>query len=122
MSAVSFLIQHPIRLVLEIDVVRGTNNVILHTLRFNGDHPGHSQEKIEYPMPLPKDTLYIQLSPDNWAPLYPFITVQYCPQCQTRETYFIDRWQGNQKPGGLKSFERGHAVDENEIGKELEQL
>ena len=42
--------------------------------------------------------------------------------CQTRETYFIDRWQGTNKPGGLKSFERGHAVDQDEIGKELEQI
>lgn len=122
MAAVSFFIQHPIRLVQDMDVVRGTTTVILHTLSFNGDHPGLSQEKLEFPYPLPKDTLYIEISPNNWASLYPFITVQYCPLCQTRETYFIDRWQGTNKPGGLKSFERGHTVDEDEIGKEIERL
>jgi hypothetical protein len=119
MAAVSFFIQHPIRLIRDIDATQGRISVLLDTLRYTGDHPAFSREKIEFPMPLPKHTLYIEISKDNWLPLYPLISVQYCPECKAEETYFIDGWQGMHKPAKLKSFERGHPTDSDEVGREL---
>jgi hypothetical protein len=63
--------------------------------------------------------LYILQDREDWIPLYPFVSVHYCPRCRARETYFIDSWSG---PGGvarLKSFERLHDETSPEIGEEL---
>ena len=121
MAAISFFARYPTRLICNLDVVRGTSTVILDTLRYMGDHPGLTQEKVGFPTPLPRNTLYMELSQERWVSLFPFITVQLCPECHIRETYFIDRWQGQGSSAKLKSFERGHTINSAEIGGELEK-
>jgi hypothetical protein len=57
---------------------------------------------------------------ERWIPLYPFVSVHYCPHCNARETYFVDAWQGpGEEEANLRSFERGHEEVSQEIGREL---
>jgi type I restriction enzyme M protein len=116
-SALSFFIRYPVRLVQAIDMDWQTDQAILDTLVYSGDHPGLRQERIKYPKALPKDKLYLELQPEKWVPLYPHVSVQYCPSCKTRETYFVDRWDGTKVV--LKSFERGHTHDSNAEAKQV---
>lgn len=122
MDSLSFLTEYPIRLVTDMDIVRGTLSVVAQTLRYVGDHPGLPQEVIEYRKPIKKNDLYIESRTDEWLPLFPFITVQICPTCKTRETYFIDRWNGPGKKAALRSFERGHTEEVADIGTALSAL
>ncbi len=96
--------------------------MIVQSLRYIGDHPGMTQERTEYPDPLTKNDLYVQLRQDRRVSLDPYLTVQNCPSCKTRETYFIDRWRGKGEVAHLKSFERGHVEQSPEIGTGLSVL
>jgi hypothetical protein len=119
MSELSFLTEYPIRLITDLDGVRGSRRVVVQTLRFVGDHPGLIQERLEYPETLTKGDLYIQIQEGNWKSLFPFLSAHNCPHCKYRETYFIDRWN---RAGGktiLKSFERGHTTEDNETASSL---
>lgn len=105
----SFFVRYPIRLIKDIDHDYQSGDAILDTLVYTGDHQGLRREQCVYPnTPFTKDVLYIEIDNNKWIPLYPFISVFYCPSCKTRETYFIDRWDGPGKKIILKSFERGH--------------
>jgi len=115
----SFFVRYPIRLVQSLDVDLITSDAILETLVYAGDHPGLRLEKVNYPKALPKGLLYLELSKDNWIRLYPHINVQYCPSCKTRETYFVDRWDGIGNKVVLKSFERGHTHESDEDAKKI---
>jgi hypothetical protein len=53
------------------------------------------------------------------VPLYPLINVQYCSQCGSRETYFIDGWNGPGTAPVLKSFERDHVFEDSELAAEI---
>ncbi|MFB3921981.1 MAG: hypothetical protein ACE145_09675 [Terriglobia bacterium] len=116
----AFMTEHPIRLVRDMDVARGTRTVVIYTLRCEGDHPGFPQEKADYPEPLKKNDLYIEVEPARWVALFPFVVPRNCPQCKSREIYFVDKWQGKGEPALLKSFERGHSVENDEVGQGLE--
>jgi len=113
----SFLTEYPLRLVSDVDLIRGTRRVNLRTLRYTGDHPGLLVEQCEYSELLKKGDLYIQLEVSRWVSLFPFITIHNCPNCKTHETYFVDYWE-DQK-ARLKSFERGHTQDSHEVAVEL---
>jgi hypothetical protein len=119
MESVAFLTEFPVRLVRDLNVVRGSRRVTLQTLRYVGDHPGMPNEQIGYPEALPKNDLYIQVRDDHWLPLYPFMTVQDCPRCRYRETYYVDRWDGSGKKAILKSFERGHTEENLDVGNSM---
>ena len=115
----AFLTEYPIRLVRDLTGVRNRPLVALRTLRIMGDHPGFKQEELTYPLPLMKNDLYIEMGADDWIPLYPFLVPRNCPQCKTREIYFVDKWQGRVGPATLKSFERGHTEEESGVGLAL---
>ena len=118
-DAFSFFIRYPIRLIQEINVDWQTSQAIFDTLVYAGDHPGLRREKIIYPKTLPKDMLYLEIQKDKWIPLYPHMSVQYCPSCKIRETYFVDRQDGSNDRVVLKSFERGHVHESDEDAKEV---
>ena len=118
--AVSFLLQHPIRLVQDLDVDWNSKQVRVGTLLYQGDHPGLKREYQIVTAPLPKHKLYIEFDSNEWVPLYPLISVLYCPQCQMRETFFVDLWDGPGHRIVLKSFERGHTLDSAEPTKKPE--
>jgi hypothetical protein len=120
MHDIAFLTEHPIRLVQDMDVARGTRSVVLYTLRCEGDHPGFAQERVSHPEALTKNDLFIEVESDRWAPLFPFIVPRTCPQCKLREIYFVDKWQGKDRPALLKSFEQGHTVENGEVGRAFE--
>jgi len=107
MQDLAFLTEHPIRLVRDMDVARGTRSVVLHTLRCEGDHPGFPQERIGYPEPLTKNDLYIEVEPGHWVPLFPFVVPRNCPTCKTREIYFVDRWPGKGCPALRRASNEG---------------
>jgi type I restriction enzyme M protein len=118
-TQLSFFVKYPIRSVQSINIDWQTNKAILETLVYEGDHPGLRQERVEHSKPLTKDMLYLELDKDLWSPLYPHVSVQYCQSCKTRETYFIDRWDGQGGKITLKSFERGHTHESDADAKQV---
>jgi hypothetical protein len=54
LQAISFFIQHPIRLVVDADVEWQTGRAELDTLRYVGDHPGLTPEHLQSPEPCPR--------------------------------------------------------------------
>jgi hypothetical protein len=119
LADLAFFTEHPIRLVRDLTGVRNSPLVSVRTLRCMGDHPGFKQEELTYPLPLMKNDLYIEVGTDDWIPLYPFLVPRNCPQCKTREIYFVDKWQGKGAAAILKSFERGHTEEEAGVGQAL---
>jgi len=119
MEGLSFLTEYPIRLVTDLDGVRGSRRVIVQTRRFSGDHPALPQEKLEYPDTLTKGDLYVQVQDAIWVSLFPFISVHNCPHCKYQETYFVDRWNRTADRATLKSFERGHTIEDSEIANSV---
>ena len=120
MHDMAFLTEHPITLVRDMDVARGTCLVVSYTLRCKGDPPGFLQEKVSYPEPLTKNDLFIEVEVSRWVALFPFVVPRTCPQCKSREVYFVDRWQGKGQPALLKSFEQGHTIENEEVGRGFE--
>lgn len=116
---VNFLLQHPLRLVLDYDAVRNADHVIAKCLDYSGDHPVCRIVQEHYKGFPKKQDLYILQNQEEWIPLYPFISAHYCPRCGTRETFFIDNWSGPGEPAYLKSFERLHDEVSTEVGEEL---
>lgn len=122
MQSVSFLTEFPIRQVTKVIPDRRGVKVKLSCLRYTGDHPGLAQEEIDFPRPLHPGDLYIDLGPNGWATLFPFIVARNCPHCKTGEVYFIDKWDSGSGKTSLKSFERGHTEEDGgELSQELAQ-
>jgi len=119
MRELGFFAEHPLRLVRDMSGIRGRPEVSLVTLLCMGDHPGFVQQPTTYPSPVIKNDLYIELAEGNWTALHPFVIPYNCPQCKNREFYFIDRWPGDGKPAVLKSFERGHTQDSDDVSMAL---
>lgn len=120
-EALDFLTECPILLIRDLDTIRGSHTVIVKALQCVGDHPGLPQVELQHGEPLKKGDLYIQTGVGNLVPLFPFITAQNCPTCNTREIYFIDRYDS--RPGKktiLKSFERGHTEENEEVAEALQ--
>jgi hypothetical protein len=106
-----FLLQHPLRLVLDFDAVRGgTDSVRATCLDYSGDHPGCRKVDEQYSGVPKKNDLYVLQDGKEWISLFPFISIHCCPRCGARETFFVDRWKGAEKALQLKCFERGHTI------------
>ncbi len=118
-SGVEFFVSSPMRLILDTNLDWATQATHLETLAFVGDHPGLQKEALDYPKPLVKGHLYLDVGASEWVPLYPLISVHYCPSCKSRETYFIDRYDGPSGRFVLKSFERGHTHENDEVTKQV---
>jgi len=101
--------QYPIHLVERARKGWRTHRALLDTRIYVGDHQAMPRNQIETDDVLPDQHLYIRISENEWVSLYPLITVQYCPTCQMRETYFVERYDGRR--AYLKSFERGHVIE-----------
>jgi hypothetical protein len=90
-------------------------------LSFVGDHPGLRQEELPYHKPLPKKDLYLAAGEGiGWVPLFPVLVARNCPNCKTRETYFLDKWDREKGIASLKSFERGHEEKANDVVENME--
>ena len=121
LASLSFLVQHPLYRVLDFDSMRGQHNVVVTALHYVGDHPGMRRVRRELTTIPKKGDLYVSLEDgERWVQLYPFITIHHCPLCKLPETYFVDQWSSG-KPARLKSFERGHSEESDEVGEALEQ-
>lgn len=112
-----FFVQYPIRMILSVDVHWHSQNAILETLNYTGDHPGLRQERCVVQKALPKNHLFLEITDEVWVPLYPLVCVEYCSACQTRETYLCDSWNGQHAL--LKSYERGHTHERGEIAERV---
>lgn len=126
LSQLRFLMQYPLHLVENLDFDHWTSTYTVTTLAYVGDHPGMQQIITQgFARPLTKGWLYMALDRETWIPLHPLVSVQYCPHCKMRETYFVDVWDGPGKPAQLKSFERGHVHRDDkaaqQIGSDLER-
>lgn len=113
-KALAFFTEHPIRQVVDQDVTR-TGEVRLRCLTLVGDHPGLPQEEIPNRIPLTKRDLYIAAADVGWVTLFPLLVARNCPACKTRETFFIDKWNRGKATAKLKSFERGHEEESNDV-------
>lgn len=122
MKALSFLADHPVRLVQDFELDRRSGQFWLKCLRLTGDGPGFTQERVRSPEAVPKGDLLLELGPQNWRPLYPFILASNCSRCQHRETYFIDQWKGEKNTTLMKSFERGHIEERVDVSEFLTDL
>ncbi len=117
--ALSFFKEYPIRLVQDFDVDRYDEDFVLKCLRLTGDGPGFLQERLNHHRALPRGDLFLDLGDQRWVPLYPFVVATNCPRCLYRETYFIDRWDDRKGIALMKSFERGHIVDDKQVADQL---
>lgn len=122
MKTLSFLREHPIRLVQDFDPERRTGKFWLKCLRLEGDGPGFPQERVRSPEVVPRGDLLLDLGNQNWRPLYPFVLASNCSRCQHRETYFLDQWKKDKDKTLLKSFERGHIEERSDIAEALGAL
>ncbi len=68
--------------------------MVMKTVCYSGDHPALPLETVNYPRPLVLNRLYLEMSPQHWIPLYPFVNANYCEHCEQQETFFVDRWGG----------------------------
>lgn len=119
-ESLAFFTEYPIRLVQDFDVSRHGDEFVLRCLRYTGDGPGFSHEKIAFHKALPRGDLFLDLGQQSWVPLYPFVNAMNCPRCKFKEIYFIDGWDRKKRRVWLKSFERGHTEESYEIPKALE--
>ena len=55
----------------------------------------------------------------NWISLYPFIVPITCSRCQVEETYLIDAWDRKKNTARMKSFERGHTMNDPGVSEAL---
>lgn len=117
--ALAFFTDYPIHLVQDMDINRQGDQAILRCIRYMGDHPGLQQEQLNYPKPLKRGDLFLELGPQEWVPLYPFIAALHCPECKMRETYFIDKWDTGKGIIYYKSFERGHTFEHRQASVDL---
>jgi len=117
MQELEFFVQFPIVLVTDLNIDRRTGLPVIDTLKYMGDHPALHQEKFKYPKALSKNTLFIRVEEHKLESLFPFVTVQNCPECHFREIYFIDGWDGKQ--ARLKSFERGHPKNNIDVDNDF---
>lgn len=117
MAGLEFFTDFPMHLVCDMDTIRGTDRVVTRILNYVGDHPALPQDQLQYHRPLKKNDIYLEIEPDSWVPLFPFVSAQNCPECRTREVYFVDRLKD--RIATLKSFERGHSVQNAETASEL---
>jgi hypothetical protein len=89
-----------------------------------GDHPalptGSETRAAGAPvLDLIEGDLYVVVDRDTWVSLYPFLSVQTCPHCKAREVFYVDKLDERRGTATLKSFERGHTEEKEEIGQEL---
>lgn len=115
----AFLTEYPVREVTGMDRPRGARRVELTCRRHMGDHPGFGTEVVRHHRPLKKGDLFVEVEEDWWINLHPFVTMHTCPKCENREVYFLDALTEGRKTVELKSFERGHEEDSEDIASEL---
>ena len=106
----------------DFDVDRHENNFVLKCLRLVGDGPGFPQERLVHPRALPRGDVFLDIGDQVWVPLHPFIVATNCPRCLYRETYFIDRWDDRKGIALMKSFERGHTAEDEQVACVLDSL
>jgi len=114
MEKLAFFGDYPIRQVENFNVSRSGDEFFLKCLRYMGDHPSFPQEEVVFHRGLPRGDLFLELDHQTWVPLYPFIVTMTCSHCKARETYFIDLWDPRRGTARMKSFERGHTM--NNVG------
>lgn len=119
LEALAFLTDHPVREVRDIDVDRADRTIKLTCLRHMGESPGHEMEELRHPIPQPRGDLYVEVGPDRWVALYPFMLAINCTRCKAPETSFVDRWSRRDATALLKSFERGHTQENPGVGAAL---
>jgi hypothetical protein len=106
MGSLNFFKDYPLWEVLELNRHPLKTDFELTCLRHMGDHPALHHETLSSRHAFGKEQLLLQLAPDAFISLYPYLSVGVCPQCQHREVFFIDRITSGKAM--LKSFERGH--------------
>jgi hypothetical protein len=119
MEAIAFFVDYPIRQVEDFNVSRSGNEFFLKCLRYVGDHPSFPQEEVIFHRGLRRGDLFLEQGVEDWVPLYPFIVPMTCTHCKARETYFIDSWDQRRSMARMKSFERGHTMNNPGVSESL---
>ena len=83
------------------------------------------QELITVPLTMETSRLrtgdyYISTGTEDWVPLFPFFVSKVCQRCKVNEIHFPDRWFKNKNTVELKSFERGHTVQDTDASGALD--
>lgn len=119
LEGVAFLAGLPIWLVERI-TLREDEGFDVRALRLMGDHPDFEPKLFQSPTALRDGELYVELAPDRRVPLGPVFSWFDCPFCRRPEVYFVDRVQNS--TARLKSFDRGHPYDSQEVADRLTSL
>ncbi len=102
------------------DIVRTTDELqetlrrVVDALSFFADYPVHRKESGAGKQP-PGSELYLEVGAGNQRSLYPFIVPMTCSHCEAEENYFIDSWDRKKNTARLKSFEKGHTLNDTRI-------
>ena len=92
----------------------------LSGLSLMGDHPDFEPIEIEVDRPLGDNSLYVFTPQGDAVPLSPYCFLIDCPTCLAPELYYPDRLTNS--TALLKSLDRGHELESEEVFKRLVSL
>jgi hypothetical protein len=100
------------------DELQETLRRSLDALAFFAEYPIRREDRSASKQPCKGD---LSLKPGNgdWRSLYPFIVPMTCPRCEKEEAYFIGAWDRKKNRARLKSFEKGHTINETGASNSL---
>jgi hypothetical protein len=118
MDELAFLVRFPLfRVCGLVGSKRQTNEIVHEIEKYLGAETVH--ERMRIPLTgLLHDGLYVQTDTGP-VELFPFLTVRRCPDCSQDETYFLDRLGKGRHGWLIKSFERGHQLEDHDIADGL---
>ncbi len=118
MEALAFFTDYPIRRVEETNA-NSSGGFSIDCVRYMGDRPDFPREELLLHQAPRKGGLYLDPGSEDWTPLYPFVVLTACPDCEVEETYFIDAWDRRKNTARMKSFEHGHTTSNSEVSDSL---
>jgi hypothetical protein len=123
-QACDFVTRYPLRHVTDVQY-----NARLHTSQYEyrdlvGDNPlvPVRRSVIKGPVPLQKGGLYFATSTYDLFLAHPWLTRMECPECRAVETYTFDRLSVSPIQILLKSLERGHEHNANDLQADFESV
>ncbi|MBS2962062.1 hypothetical protein KGA66_03310 [Actinocrinis puniceicyclus] len=86
-----------------------------------GGHPDFDLRRFVLTQPVGTDLFYLL---DHGAPilLSPFVTSRFCPTCRNLEVCYPVHADSGTGPATMRSFERGHDIEDLQLGDEIRNL
>jgi hypothetical protein len=117
LDELAFLARFPLFRVCGVEIDRHSGKAIHRIEKYTRTDPVYEQDLLTSDKPLATG-LSVQTDTGP-VDLFPFITTRECPGYHQLQTYFLDRAPKNGKGWQLKSFERGHSLEANDVAEGL---